>query len=405
VADGRILIVATHPWALGARVAIALTKVGFEVAAVSPRGALVRKVSSIKNHYTYWPWRQRASLIQVIRAWRPNFLVCTDDEAVRRVHSLYQNQITRLSAGNASIAKLIEESLGNPSYYPHARERSKFILCAQALGVRCPKTIVVANKDALEGGTNDLAYPLIVKVDGTYAGMGVRRARNKTDAQNLVDFFGRAGQTVCLQQYITGRPANRAVICHRGQALAGISVETIESPFEFGPASVVRTINHPEMVDACDRLVAHLGLSGFVGFDFILDAKNQAWLLELNPRVTPICHLNFTDGTDLASTLRLRLSGVRVTRTSPIPLEGSIALFPNGIVPKGRIDHLSAVYFSSHHDVPWDELALVRASIDAATRRTIMTRITDRLSGFWERDVPPSDEADGKLGAADLQKR
>lgn len=37
--------------------------------------------------------------------------------------------------------------------------------------------------------------------------------------------------------------------------------------------------------------VSQFGLSGFCGFDFILDDGGTAHLLELNPRVTPTCHL------------------------------------------------------------------------------------------------------------------
>jgi predicted ATP-grasp superfamily ATP-dependent carboligase len=31
-------------------------------------------------------------------------------------------------------------------------------------------------------------------------------------------------------------------------------------------------------------MVERLNLSGFVGFDFVLDSSNQAWLIEMNPR-------------------------------------------------------------------------------------------------------------------------
>ena len=80
------------------------------------------------------------------------------------------------------------------------------------------------------------------------------------------------------------------MICWKGKVLAGISVEAVEVTQERGPASVVRVIDHLEMATVCEHVVKRLELSGFVGFDFILDCANRAWLLEMNPRVTPICH-------------------------------------------------------------------------------------------------------------------
>jgi hypothetical protein len=45
------------------------------------------------------------------------------------------------------------------------------------------------------------------------------------------------------------------------------------------------------MAEAATRLVERFGLSGFCGLDFILTPAGEPLLLELNPRVTPTCHL------------------------------------------------------------------------------------------------------------------
>jgi predicted ATP-grasp superfamily ATP-dependent carboligase len=88
----------------------------------------------------------------------------------------------------------------------------------------------------------------------------------------------RLRRTISLQEYIVGRPSNRAVICWKGKVLAGISVEAVEVTQERGPASVVRVIDHLEMATVCEHVVKRQELSGFVGFDFILDCANRAWL-------------------------------------------------------------------------------------------------------------------------------
>jgi hypothetical protein len=42
------------------------------------------------------------------------------------------------------------------------------------------------------------------------------------------------------------------------------------------------------MKAAAEIMARQLRLSGFLGFDFIIDRHDRAWLLEMNPRATPI---------------------------------------------------------------------------------------------------------------------
>jgi predicted ATP-grasp superfamily ATP-dependent carboligase len=374
----RVMVVTTQTWPTGARICVALSKVGFEVAAVTPLRGLIRKATLIRTRYTYWPFRPRASLLHAVRDWSPDFLVCVDDEAVRQLHDLHRRETT-CGNGTSKIASLIEFSLGKPAAFAQARERSTFILSSQCAGVRCPKTIVVSDQDTLESSLGSVTYPIVVKADGTYGGLGVGLAKDEIEARKLVDTLARGQRTVSMQEYIVGRPANRAVVCLEGKVLAGISVEALETRFDFGPASVVRVIDQPEMTAAADRMVAHLGLSGFVGFDFILDRENRAWLLEMNARVTPTCHICFADGTDLPAALYQRMSGVKVTRTAPSELKNTIVLFPQGLLPSRQSLPLSPTYLASYHDVPWEEPALVRASLDFALKRPVVERLHYRF--------------------------
>jgi len=65
------------------------------------------------------------------------------------------------------------------------------------------------------------------------------------------------------------------------------------------------------MTIAAEHMVKRLELSGFVGFDFVLDSFNQAWMMEMNPRVTSICHFRLADGTNLAGPLCTQMMGLR----------------------------------------------------------------------------------------------
>jgi hypothetical protein len=192
-------------------------------------------------------------------------------------------------------------------------------------------------------------------------------------SQSLANPTRPAGKPISLQQYIAGRPANRAVACHKGKVLAGISVEVLESVREFGPASVVRIIDHPEMTTATATLVERLCLSGLLGFDFVLDSTNQAWLLEMNPRLTPTCHLLLKGG---AGGSHARTVTTRDDIFGTVHETGAtIALFPQELQRSPESQYLR----TCQHDIPWEEMEFVRACLDSIVAPSLLQWLRNKL--------------------------
>jgi hypothetical protein len=267
-----------------------------------------------------------------------------------------------------------------------------------------------------------LNYPIVVKADQSDGGRCVRVVNSEADDLRTTvwelqtprtwrarRFFGNMlgsavlsplmlplRRTISLQEHIVGRPSNRAVVCWQGHVLAGISVEVAEVTHERGPASVVRLIDHSEMTMVSERIVKRLNLSGFVGFDFILDSANLAWLLEMNPRVTQISHFSLADGTNLTASL------YRQMKRQPPPSglaaihSDLIALFPNEIIRSPSSNYLS----SCQHDVPWEEPELVRSVLN----RQLRTGIGRRGRTFLEYYFPSAVGAFARLGLVGASK-
>ena len=82
----------------------------------------------------------------------------------------------------------------------------------------------------------------------------VKMALKKLDLSYL-DGLYRNRPAISLQEYVVGRPANRAVVCHRGEVLAGLSVEALQTSDATGPATVIRVLDSPEMSDAAARML------------------------------------------------------------------------------------------------------------------------------------------------------
>jgi hypothetical protein len=110
----------------------------------------------------------------------------------------------------------------------------------------------------------------------------------------------------------------------------------------------VRVIQNAEMEEAVTKIAHRLGLSGFAGFDFMVDGSGEAYLLEMNVRPTQISHLAFDESTDLIGALAEWLLGQKRPPLFPCPSSQTIALFPQELWRDASSPHLSSAY----HDVP-----------------------------------------------------
>jgi len=93
------------------------------------------------------------------------------------------------------------------------------------------------------------------------------------------------------QQFCSGRDAIVTAASVDGKILALVCLEVIQTSAVRGPAAVVRIIDHPQMAETARQLIRRFGLSGFSGFDFMVEDNGNAQLVEINPRVTPTAHL------------------------------------------------------------------------------------------------------------------
>jgi len=159
----------------------------------------------------------------------------------------------------------------------------------------------------------------------------------------------------------------------------------------------MRLVEHEEMLLAVGRMVRRLGLSGFCGFDFVLDAEpGSAWLIEINPRATQVGHLNLGGGRDLPAALYAALSGTTLQSAPKVTEKDAIALFPQEWIR----DPQSAFLRSAYHDVPWQEPALVRHCVSNREKQSGWYARRNRQQARAEEQsaVPAAISERGKQG-------
>jgi hypothetical protein len=114
------------------------------------------------------------------------------------------------------------------------------------------------------------------------------------------------------------------------------------------------------MESATREIARHYRLSGIHGMDFLRDATGAVHLIEINPRATQGGALAFGPGRDLPAALSSQLqpgSGIRAAI-----LNDTVAIFPR----EWQRDPASPWLRSAHHDVPWDDPAVLLGALRGA---------------------------------------
>ena len=398
----RVLLTDTNRWPAGARLAIGLSKAGCEVFAVCPtRGHPLHKTRAVRRTFPYSGFRPLQSLRAAIEATRPHIVIPCDDRGVQHLHELHAFA-SKQGASGRSVVSLIESSLGPPEGYGVSSARFELLKVAREEGLRVPNTRIVRTLDDLKVWKESEPLPWVLKADGTYGGRGVSIATTAEQATQSLSGFtslyttGRALKrlminrdpfwilpwwrgakpSVSVQSYIQGHPANCAVVCWQGTVLAGIGVEVVSAEGLTGPASVVRVVDNRDMMVAAERIARRLKLSGFFGLDFVIeDETKHVYLIEMNPRCTPLCHLQLGMGRDLIGALYAQMSGLPLRDIPPITENDLVAYFPQAWVSK------SPLLQSSFQDIPQDEPDLVKELLSPWPDRTFLFRLASQKSG------------------------
>jgi hypothetical protein len=379
----RVLLAHSMLWPNIGRLAIGFRKAGFLVDAVAPAGHPVHRMVSPSRTFEYRPMKAYNSVREAINASQADLIVPCDDRVVGHLHSLYkETSAARDCSDLRKIASLIETSLGSPLSFDIVTRRSFLSDLGQLPNVHIPNTAHVDSFRQLLDWVEWYGLPAVLKLDRSFGGKDVIIIRRMADVArsflrmrlqkssirriksllfdgDVEPFFSArslSAAQISVQSYVTGRLANCAIACWHGEVLAWRAVEVLQRGTEFGIATVVRRVEGEQMIAAAHSIVRHLNLSGFCGFDFVLDDSGQAKLIEINPRATQINHFPGQQSPDLPAALFAAVCGDEVINSSDEWLTDEVALFPQ----EWKRDPASQWLSSAFHDVPFEEPELLR---------------------------------------------
>lgn len=183
-------------------------------------------------------------------------------------------------------------------------------------GIPSPHTFVIPNREYLRGLSDELPFPVVLKL--TAANNSVGRAYCR-DWATLEDCYCRleaqqrrvGAELPFVQQKIEGDLVFTLSFCWEGQKLAEVLYRTQRTyPQDGGTAAHRESIDHPAVAQITGQIVSATSWTGFLGLDFIVERESGIpYLIDANTRANPAIHLGYLSGIDWSQILFDLLDG------------------------------------------------------------------------------------------------
>lgn len=184
--------------------------------------------------------------------------------------------------------------IGNTPEIISRSDRLSIYRLASKLGIECPQTIEVKEKEeALEIAKN-IGYPIVLTTPRSAGGLFVKLITNLDELHRAYNELRNSGKKILIQEFIQGIDASCSVL-GTGKDCQAVSVtEQVIGRSELGVSmpfgycgNIVPLENSTTVIknikNISEELGSKLGLLGSNGFDFVI-RDDQPYLIELNPR-------------------------------------------------------------------------------------------------------------------------
>ena len=382
----RVLIVSIEKsWVAIVQLPKYLQRAGFEVAALCYCDSLLAFTQYLDALFPCHSRRRGGSItrqfVKIVQDWNAQIIVPGDERTLQFFRHMLQLHDSGKYPLPPDVLEKLRFSFGNFDWLPEAASKRLTLQRAIVLGLKTPKFLQPSSLEEANNFAKKLGWPVVLKKSNGYGGGGVAFCENEQQLSATYRKYEEASQfrriiksylleargwrlspawetsdnSFSMSEFISGTPATVALAAANGKILARAAALNIKCyPQITGMASVLRIVSHPGMFHIVEKMVAHWGASGFLGFDFMVDGDGVAYLLECNGRPTSLTYMGDHAGCDLCLAYFNQLKGREIPAPS-VPRHELIAHFPS----EWRRDPCSSFLREAYHDVPWDDPPLL----------------------------------------------
>lgn len=373
--DLKVLYLGLLPGAVGMNLPRSLGRFNFHQSFLGVDDAYISHSGFIKKRYIVSPSTKGFSLevlAQAIEEIKPTVIIPVDDLAVLTLQKLATTPLGNAKRVNPSLLQLIKRSIGAVDGYGLSNPRAKTYDIARSAGIKVPEQMSVFAVSDIGWFVFEHGYPFVLKRERSMAGDGVHIVHDANQLETLIyqisNQFDPNFSFWVIQKYIPGSLGIHSVYADQGKVLAHISAVQVQAKSDdvTSPSSIVRLVHNPHLEDAANAFVEAASLSGFHGWDFQIDDQKTPVLIEHNPRVISISHLDVRVVASLITAMAqclgaseiqsLAMPDLQRKHTQDSRIGQEVCLFPFEWHRWSNNPKLT----SAQHDVPWNDSKLLK---------------------------------------------
>lgn len=182
--------------------------------------------------------------------------------------------------------------------------------------IPCPKTFFNVNSvDDLK----DIEYPVVIKPRSACGSIGFNVADNKTKLEKILSCENDNLGPMFVQEYIpqTGKQFNAHMFLDKNHEVktALVTEKCRWLPIDGGASTLSVTVDRPDIIDICSRLLKEMKWVGYCDVDLILDPRdNIPKVIEVNARISANVKICYLVGFNIAKQILENTFGEEVTQ-------------------------------------------------------------------------------------------
>ncbi len=210
-----------------------------------------------------------------------------------------------LSKHKNEVKDFVSLAVNDWDIFQFARDKVLTMDVCMKNGIPCPKTYIYGD-DVENIDIDSLVFPVCVKPRVGSSAVGFRVVENKEDLLDILKATIEKYGPSLLQEYIPQTDLQYKVelfIDRNGEVKSACVFAKLRwYPIDGGSSTLNVTVNRPDIVETCTKLLKIIKWKGYADVDLIQDPRDGvAKVMEINPRITgsvKICYaagINFSE--------------------------------------------------------------------------------------------------------------
>ena len=247
-----------------------------------------------------------AAIRKLLESGKYDVAITTSDDTAEGL-SLMKEELT----GKTHIAVV------EPKLFYTAYDKNQTMKVCMDNGIPCPKTYLgIENVDKIP--YDQFTYPMVLKPRQSFGAIGYHRADDEEYLKTLVEKIKDEVELYVFQEYIpqTDIQYEAAMFVDESNNIKASCVFSKNRwfPVNGGSSTCNCTVDRPDIVESCTKLLKTINWRGACDIDLIQDPRDGvAKIMEINPRVSGSVKVVLNSGVNIAEQILQLAMGEAVT--------------------------------------------------------------------------------------------